>query len=80
MQRRLRYPLKLVNGIRKASDADSPQARHERLEARRRAAADQLRAALAGNDEALATLEMALASTSLCVPARERTKATCVAA
>ena len=72
-------PLKLVNGIRRASDADSPQARHERLAARRAAAADRLRAALAGNDEALGTLEMALASTSLCVPARERTKATCVA-
>jgi pyruvate,water dikinase len=72
-------PLKLVNGIRKASDADSPQARHERLAARRAAAADRLRAALAGNDEALDTLEMALASTSLSVPARERTKATCVA-
>jgi pyruvate,water dikinase len=72
-------PLKLVAGIRKASDDDSPQARHERLDARRAAAADRLRAALAGNDEALGTLEMALASTSLCVPARERTKATCVA-
>jgi rifampicin phosphotransferase len=72
-------PLTLVNGIRRASDADSPQARHERLAARRAAAADRLRAALAGNDEALGTLEMALASTSLCVPARERTKATCVA-
>lgn len=73
-------PLRLVDGIRKASDADSPDARHERLEKRRTAAADRLRAALAGNDEALGTLEMALASTSLCVPARERTKATCVAA
>lgn len=73
-------PLRLVDGIRKASDADSPDARHERLEARRTAAADRLRTALAGNDEALGTLEMALASTSLCVPARERTKATCVAA
>lgn len=73
-------PLRLIDGIRKASDADSPEARHERLEARRVAAADRLRAALAGNDEALGTLEMALASTSLCVPARERTKATCVAA
>ena len=72
-------PLKLVNGIRRASDADSPQARHERLAARRSAAADRLRAGLAGNDEALGTLEMALASTSLSVPARERTKATCVA-
>ncbi len=72
-------PLKLVNGIRKASDADSPHARHERLAARRAAASDRLRSALAGNDEAIATLEMALASTSLSVPARERTKATCVA-
>jgi rifampicin phosphotransferase len=72
-------PLKLVNGIRKASDADSPEARHQRLEARRRAAADRLRDALAGNADALGTLDMALASTSLCVPARERTKATCVA-
>ncbi len=72
-------PLKLVNGIRKASDADSPEARHERLAARREAAAETLRTGLAGNDEALATLDMALASTSLSVPARERTKATCVA-
>lgn len=72
-------PLKLVNGIRKASDADSPAARHERLAARREAAADRLRAGLAGNAEALGTVEMALASISLCVPARERTKATCVA-
>jgi len=72
-------PLALVNGIRRSSDVDSPEARHERLSARRIAAAAQLRDALAGNDEALATLEMALASTVLCVPARERTKATCVA-
>lgn len=72
-------PLKLVNGIRRASDDDSPEARHERLSARRAAAADRLRTALEGNDEALGTLEMALASTVLCVPARERTKATCVA-
>lgn len=72
-------PLKLVTGIRRASDADSPLARHERLAGRRAAAADRLRAGLAGNDEALGTLEMALASTSLSVAARERTKATCVA-
>ncbi len=73
-------PLKLIAGIRKSSDEDSPEARHERLSARRAAAADRLREALAGNDEALGMLEMALASTVLCVPARERTKATCVAA
>lgn len=72
-------PLTLVNGIRRSSDADSPEARHARLSARREAAAARLRSALGGNDESLATLDMALASTVLCVPARERTKATCVA-
>jgi len=72
-------PLRLVAGIRRSPDEDSPEARHARLSARREAAADRLREALAGNDEALATLEMALASTLLRVPARERTKATCVA-
>jgi len=55
-------PLKLVNGIRKASDADSPQARHEAMAARREQAADTMRGLLAGNDEGLASFEMALAS------------------
>jgi phosphohistidine swiveling domain-containing protein len=74
-----RAPLILVDSIRQASDEDSPTARHERLAARRAAAADRLRAAFAGDPETAATLELALASTELCVPARERTKATCVA-
>ena len=69
-------PIKLVNGIRRASDADSPDARHESLAARRAAAADTVRALLAGNDEALATFEMALASAQRTVPLREMTKAT----
>ena len=72
-------PLKLVNGIRKASDADSPQARHEAMAARREQAADTMRGLLAGNDEGLATFEMALASSKLSVPSRELTKATSVA-
>ena len=72
-------PLKLVNGIRMASDADSPQARHEAMAARREQAADTMRALLAGNDEGLATFEMALASSKLSVPSRELTKATSVA-
>jgi phosphohistidine swiveling domain-containing protein len=72
-------PLKLVAGIRKASDADSPSARHERLEVRRNAAEDTMRTLLAGNDEALATFEMALASAHRTVPLREMTKATSVA-
>lgn len=70
--------LALVDTIRHQSDADSPDARHARLEARRSAAADEIRAAIAGDDAALATFETALASTLLSVPARERTKATCV--
>ena len=72
-------PLKLVNGIRKASDADSPQARHARLEARRAVATQTLRDLLSDDAEALGTLDLALASTTLSVPARERTKATSVA-
>jgi pyruvate,water dikinase len=70
--------LALVDTIRHSSDADSPSARSARLEARRTAAADEIRAVLAGDAEQLATFELALASTLLAVPARERTKATCV--
>lgn len=72
-------PLKLVNGIRKASDADSPAARQEALATRRNAAADEMRALLADNPEALGTFEMAFANAHLSVPARELTKATSVA-
>lgn len=72
-------PLTLVDSIRKALDADSPAARNARLAERRAAAADRLRGLLAGQDDQLATLDMALASTQLSVPARERTKAICVA-
>jgi len=70
--------LALVDTIRHQDDADSPAARTARLEARRAAAAAEIRAALAGDDVALTTFETALASTVLSVPARERTKATCV--
>ena len=69
-------PLRLVNGIRRAPDADSPSARHELLAGRRAAAADTIRHLLAGNDEALGTFEMAFASTQRAVPLREMTKAT----
>jgi pyruvate,water dikinase len=69
-------PLRLINGVRKASDADSPAARHEVLAARREAAADTMRGLLAGDDEALGTFEMAFASAKISVPSREMTKAT----
>ena len=69
-------PMRLVNGIRRAPDADSPAARHDFLAGRRAAAADTVRALLAGNDEALGTFEMAFASAQRTVPLREMTKAT----
>ncbi len=72
-------PLRLVNGIRRASDADSPQARHEAMAQRREQAADTMRALLADNAEALGTFEMAFASARMAVPSRELTKATSVA-
>lgn len=71
-------PLALVDTIRHTDDADSPLARHERLEARRLTAAEAIRLALGEDGDQVALLEAALASTRLSVPARERTKATCV--
>jgi rifampicin phosphotransferase len=70
--------LALVDTIRHTPDADSPSARFDRLEGRRTAAADAIRAALDGDPDQLALFQTALASTLLSVPARERTKATCV--
>lgn len=69
-------PMRLVNGIRRAPDADSPAARHEFLAGRRAAAAGTVRDLLAGNDEALGTFELAFASAQRTVPLREMTKAT----
>ncbi len=63
-----------VDAMRGASDELSPAARHERAVADRQAAEAEARAALAGNDEALATLDLGLRVASIFVPARERTK------
>jgi len=70
--------LALIDTMRHQSDLDSPASRHARLETRREAAAAEFRTAL--DPDTRATFEIALASTLLSVPARERTKATCVAA
>jgi pyruvate,water dikinase len=64
-----------VDSLRQSPDEGSPQARAARLSARRREVADELRALLAGNDEALGTLDVALRSAKDTIPLREQTKA-----
>ncbi len=66
--------LAAVNAMRAADDDLSPAARHARAVADREAAEAEARAALAGNDEAIATLELGMRVASIFVPARERTK------
>ena len=63
-----------INAMRGASNDLSPAARHERAAADREAARSEAEAAFAGNDEALATLELGIRVASIFVPARERTK------
>lgn len=63
-----------IEAMRHADDDLSPAARHGRTVADREAAEAEARAALAGNDEALATLDLGLRVSSIFVPARERTK------
>jgi len=64
-----------VDSLRQSPDEGSPQARAARLSARRREVADELRALLTGNDEALGTLDVALRSAKDTIPLREQTKA-----
>src|SRR4051812_46328722 len=64
-----------VDALRRSPDAGSPQARWTRLRARHEEVAGELRALLAGDDEALGTLEVALRSARDTIPLRERTKA-----
>lgn len=64
-----------VDSLRQSPDEGSPEARARRLSARRRQVADELRALLAGDDEALGTLDVALRSAKDTIPLREQTKA-----
>jgi pyruvate,water dikinase len=64
-----------VDSLRRTGDDNSPDARAERLRARREAVAQEFRTALAGDAERLQTLETALRSAGLTIPLRERTKA-----
>jgi phosphohistidine swiveling domain-containing protein len=66
--------LTLVGLMRGAPDAESPTARHEASTARAAEALAELRATVAGVDEAAGTLEMAAAAAAAFLPARERCK------
>jgi phosphohistidine swiveling domain-containing protein len=64
-----------VDSLRQSPDEGSPEARAARLSARRHGVADELRGLLAGDDEALGTLDLALRSAKDTIPLREQTKA-----
>lgn len=66
----------LVDRMRFADDDLAPTARHARAVADRAAAEAEVRAHLAGNEEALAGLDTAMRLANLYVPCRERTKLT----
>jgi pyruvate,water dikinase len=68
--------LTLVDRLRFAGDDQSPDARRARIAADRAEAEAEVRAALAGNAEALGTLDLGLHLASMYVPGRERTKLT----
>ena len=64
-----------VDTLRASPDDGSPQARAARLSARRQVVADELRALLGDDGEALSTLDVALRSARDTIPLREQTKA-----
>jgi pyruvate,water dikinase len=66
--------LALVDSMRQTPDDNSPDNRHERLAATRAAAAERVRAGLAGDETQLATFETALQSAARTIPLREQTK------
>jgi rifampicin phosphotransferase len=65
--------LALVDSMRHMPDQDSPDARHARLEATRRSAAERIRAALP-DDASRQSFDLALRSSALTIPLREKTK------
>ncbi len=67
-----------VDALRHSPDDGSPKARARRLTARRLAAAEELRQALAGDQDRLARLELGLQSAKDTIPLREQTKTNAV--
>ncbi len=71
-------PLTMIGRMRLQSDAASPMTGSERLAADREAVTRDILARLEGDDAAVATFTAAVKAASVFLPARERTKATCV--
>jgi len=69
-------PLAAVDRMRLASDGQSPAQQADKLRADREAVTDQVRQALAGDDEALAQFEAGARASLLFLAGRERTKTT----
>jgi rifampicin phosphotransferase len=65
--------LALVDSMRHLSDENSPDARHERLEATRKATAERIRGTLT-DDASRSGFEVALQSAARMIPLREKTK------
>jgi rifampicin phosphotransferase len=70
--------LAAIDRMRVAPDEASPAVENSKREAERHSLADQVRAMLAGNAEALGGFEVGLASSSTFMPGRERSKTTCI--
>jgi rifampicin phosphotransferase len=70
--------LAAIDRMRVAPDETSPAVENSKREAERHSLADQVRAMLAGNAEALGGFEVGLASSSTFMPGRERSKTTCI--
>jgi rifampicin phosphotransferase len=70
--------LAAIERMTTAEDAASPTARHAEAVADRDRATAEVRERLAGQDEALATFDAAMRSSSVFLPARERYKTNCI--
>ncbi len=70
----------LIDRLRHSPDSEAPAFRHDKLAARRAQTAAEIRKELADNVEALATFDVGMQAVDVWMPARERTKANCVAA
>jgi pyruvate,water dikinase len=71
--------LALVDSMRQMPDQNSPDARHERLEATRTSTAERIRAALA-DDASQKSFDTAMQSAARMIPLREKTKLIAVTA
>lgn len=70
--------LTAIDLMRRSEESNSPQARSQAAVAERDRVAEHIRAALAGNDEALGGFEAALQSATVFLGGRERYKTNCI--